>query len=112
MTIRANVVAIRDQIQAEINSPNKPITNKVKAKALQAINGGAYEWVEYMKIFALPEKPQELARLIPTDGTGGDGFEAMRDARAYLVAAGPCTPATVGNLEESVTDILDVGLQP
>lgn len=110
MTIRANVVAAADKIRAEIGAANQPFTKELKAKALKAILGGSKEWVEYMRLFAVPEKPQQLARLVPTDDSSVN--DSMNDARAYLVAAGPCTPDTVANMENAVTDILDIGLQP
>jgi len=104
MTIKANVL----QVKARIKAGEQPFSDQVKAKGLKAINGGPADWIAYMMLFAAVDKPQQLARLIPTDGTENDA--AMRDARAYLVAAAPCTPDTVDNFEKGVTDILDVGL--
>jgi hypothetical protein len=105
MTIRANVARAAAKITAEREEDDKPFTKEIKAKALKAILGGSKEWVAYMQIFA--DTPEQLARLVPTDNTDND---AMNDARAYLIAAGPCTPDTVANMENSVTDILDFGM--
>jgi hypothetical protein len=62
-----------------------------------------------MAFFAAADRPEQLARLIPTDGTEGD--QAMNEARAYLIAAAPCTPDTVNNFEKGVTGILDEGIE-
>ena len=108
MTIRENVASVAARIKAE--GAAGQFTKDVKAKALSAILGGSKEWVEYMRLFAAPDKPQQLARLIPTDSSGQD--DGMNLTRAYLVAAGPCTPDTVDNMENAVTGQLDIGLAP
>jgi hypothetical protein len=106
MTIKANIL----QAKARLKAGEQPYSDQLKAKALKAIYGGPADWVAYMMLFGAPDKPEQLARLVPTDGTENDA--AMKEARAYLVAAGPCTPDTVDNFEKGVTDILDVGLAP
>jgi hypothetical protein len=103
MTIKANVINVRDRILAEPD-----FAKEVKDAAIRAILGGNKEWVEYMKFFQDTNKPQQLARLIPTDDTESNA--AMQEARAYLVASTPCTPATVNNMVNVVGDILDEGL--
>jgi len=105
MTIKDNVLAVKARIEAG----EQPFSDDVKIKALKAINGGPAEWIAYMSLFALPEKPHQLARLIPTDGT--ETQPDMQEARAYLVAAAPCTPDTVPNFEKGVSAVLDEGLE-
>lgn len=110
MSIKDNIREVAAKIKAEEDAGGaKPVTNDVKSKALKAILGGNKEWIEYMRLFTKPDKPQQLARLIPTDGT--ETNDAMQEARAYLVASAPCTPATVNNMENAVGIILDEGLQ-
>jgi hypothetical protein len=110
MSIKENVVAVKMKMLDEIAAGGElSFTEEVKTKALRAINGGATDWVTYMRLFADTEKPQQLARLIPTDGTENDS--AMRDARAYLVAAATCTPITTTHFEEAIGNALDEGLQ-
>lgn len=106
MTIRANIEARIEQIQAELDAnPNElgEISKKVKEGAINAIMGGAADWVSYMSLFA--NTPAELARLIPSDGTEDD--PNMREARAYLVANAICAPGTATGLIDNVFDRLD-----
>lgn len=108
MTIKANILAVKDAILAEMAaSPGhtSATADRIKRKGLDAILGGAPAWIAYMQEFAKPAKPEELARLVPTDGTGNQAD--MNDARAYLVANGPCGVETVTKLEVGITDILD-----
>lgn len=108
MTIKANILAVKKKIQDEMSATpgHSDTADRLKRKGLDAIMGGAPAWVSYMKEFAgKPENPTELARLIPTDGT--DNQDDMNDARAYLVANGPCGVETVNKLEVGVTDLLD-----
>jgi hypothetical protein len=114
MTIRENVRAIALQIYIERSATQKPVTTNVKEKALRAIDGTFSDWSAYMTLFADSTKPQQLARLLPTepDPSDPDVAKARKDARAYLAAAGTCTPDTVLNMENAVTNILDDGLQP
>lgn len=105
MTIKDNVLAVKARVAAN----EQPFSEQLKVKALKAIYGGAMDWVAYMSFFAAADKPEQLARLIPTDGTEGD--KAMNEARAYLIAAAPCTPDTVQHFENGVTGILDEGLE-
>jgi hypothetical protein len=103
MSIKDNVIEVREQILAD-----EAYARRIKTAALKAILGGNKEWVEYMRFFAKADKPQQLARLIPTDDTHTN--DAMQEARAYLVASAPCTPATVNNMVNAVGDVLDEGL--
>jgi len=102
MAISDNIAAIRDQIIAE--GHGSPLGQRLKRKALDAISGGTSQWVSYMTEFA--KSPQELARLIPTDGTEND--PAMNDARAYLVAKAPCATDTVTTFLKTITTALDI----
>lgn len=101
MTILANILEVKQQIIDE--GPGSQTAERLKRKALDAIMGGANEWVTYMREFA--KTPDELARLIPTDGT--DNQADMNDARAYLVAKSPCGTDTVTTFERGISEILD-----
>jgi hypothetical protein len=110
MTIKANVEEKKKLIETEMEASKaatgaatSATADDLKRKGLDAILGGPVEWVRYMKEFA--KTPEELARLIPTDGTHDRAD--MNDARAYLIANAPCTPETVSKLIFGVTDILD-----
>lgn len=112
MAILDNIREKKTEIILESNggtSPTEPGTlhsktaEKLKTLGLKAISGSAGYWVLYMKEFAKNET--ELARLIPTDGS--DKNEDMNNARAYLVANGPCGVDTVRRLDANVTGILD-----
>jgi hypothetical protein len=101
MAISDNIVEVKQKIIAE--GAGSPTSARLRRKALDAISGGATEWVTYMREFA--KTPTELARLIPTDGTDAD--QGMNDARAYLVAKAPCGTDTVTGFEKGITVILD-----
>jgi hypothetical protein len=106
MTILANILARKKQIQDEIKVPpmgQSETADRLKRKGLDAIQGGPGKVVVYMKEFAVTA--EELARLIPTDGSEVRGD--MNDARAYLIANGPCGVDTVSRLEVNITGILD-----
>ena len=105
MSIRDNVLEKMAEIQVELvaNPAGGPVSQALKAKSIAAIMGGAAEWVAYMNIYA--KNPEELARLIPADGTENDPIK--REARAYLVANAVCAPGTTGTLIETVFDRLD-----
>ena len=97
MTIRANIEERIVQMQKEVEElgpTGGEISQRVKQGAISAILGGAADWVAYMNIFA--KTPEELARLIPIDGTEDD--PEKREARAYLVANAVCTPGTATGL--------------
>ena len=104
MSIQENVLekmaAIENEI-AQIGDDTKPhpIADEVRNKAMRAILGTSAEWVIYMQLYA--KNPEQLARLIPTDGTDGD--EKMNIARAYLAANGMCAPGTGKHLADNVT---------
>jgi len=101
MTILANILSKKETILAE--GANSATAARLKRKALDAILKGSTEWVEYMQEFAT--SPQELARLVPTDGSHTN--QGMNDARAYLVAKAPCGTETVTTFEIGITEILD-----
>lgn len=109
MTVRKNIQAKMDKIQEEREASgngSSATANHIQEMAVKAIMGGPADWVEYMRIYALPDKPEQLARLIPTDGTNDDD---RQKARAYLVANGTCGAGTTGRLIENVTDALNEG---
>lgn len=96
-----NILAVKQRIIDE--GQGSPTAIRLRRKALDAILGGSTEWVDYMREFA--NTPEELARLIPTDGSETD--DGMNDARAYLVAKSPCGTDTVTTFEDGITVILD-----
>lgn len=113
MTIRANVQAIADRIQQEIDAkaaaPDDPnvtteLTNDVQQKSIRAIFGGyeSEDWEAYMRLFATDA--DELAKLRPTP----EMSDAKRTALAYLVANGMCGTGTTGALADNVTDTTDM----
>ncbi|HYY98479.1 MAG TPA: hypothetical protein VE642_07810 [Pyrinomonadaceae bacterium] len=115
MPISANIQEIADIIAAEVtqsgnNTSQTADALHVKAVAAifsggQVVDGHAPEaWEIYMNTFA--KSTDELARLIPTDGTENDPDK--RDARAYLVANGTCGGTTTMNLLVRVTIKLDL----
>jgi hypothetical protein len=108
MSINTNILEKMQKIEeelAQIDDPTKPhpIADEVRNKALRAILGSAADWVIYMQLFA--KTPEELARLIPTDGTHND--EEKNIARAYLAANGMCAPGTGKHLGDNVLGILN-----
>jgi hypothetical protein len=82
---------------------------EVQTKAVRAILEGfspeSAACEAYMRLFM--ETPEDLERLMGRDGTTGTGHEGRDRARAYLMAAGPCGPETVHNMEQAVTNDLD-----
>lgn len=109
MTVRDNIQTLMTRIEEEreaTEDSSSGTADRIQELAMKAIIGGPAEWVDYMSIYALPDKPEQLARLIPTDGT----TDADRQkARAYLVANGTCGAGTTGRLIENVTDRLNEG---
>jgi hypothetical protein len=104
MTIRENIRAKMNAIAVEVEAGAEiPVSKKLKEMGINAILGGAKDWLAYMNLFA--GGPGELARLIPTDGTEND--VEKQEARAYLVANSVCAPGTAGALENTVFDKLD-----
>ncbi len=104
--ILANILLRKQQIHDERVASGGTVSetsNRLKLKGLSAIRGGPAEWAIYMKEFA--NTPEELARLIPTDGSHVRGD--MNDARAYLVANGPCGTGTYNRLEVGISALLD-----
>ncbi|HSE19936.1 MAG TPA: hypothetical protein VLB46_22940 [Pyrinomonadaceae bacterium] len=110
MTIRANVIKIKKDMLMEVGETSKPICDKISKLALKAIDRGkgSAEWNEYMALFAAPGNEAQLKRLQATDNTADD--DAMNEARAYLLADGPCTPDTVLNFGNGASETLDEGL--
>ena len=107
MSIKTNIEAIAEKIKNEVQTGGgvSQTARDVGLAARKAILGGTDDWVAYMRMFASPANPAELARLIPTDGTTDD---AHQTARAYLAANGMCTETTTGNLLNNVTDKLNL----
>lgn len=116
MPISANIQEVIDTITQQLEASEDGTTSAAAAdlhkRAVEAIHSGRQvqaegeeppPWVRYMSLFAKNE--DELARLIPTDGTENDPVK--RDARAYLVANGTCAPGTVMRLLDFVTNKLD-----
>ena len=101
--IRAKANAVRDEKAASENEVSATAQD-LHAKATKAIVGGVADWVAYMQLFADPNDPAQLARLIPTDGTDDDDRQS---ARAYLVRNGMCTEETTEMLTDHVTTTLD-----
>lgn len=99
--IQRKAEAIDDERMANPNGPF-PIAAEVQTKATNAILGGPEDWVEYVKMFADPGNPEELARLMPTENY------QLRQPLAYLAANGMCGETTTGNLMNNVTVELDL----
>lgn len=110
MSIRDNVTKIKKQMLMEVGETAKPTCDKISKLGLKAIHNGkdSAEWREYMTLFAEPGNDKQLNRLLAKDDTAND--DAMNEARAYLVADGPCTPDTVLNFGKGASDTLDQGL--
>lgn len=113
MSISANIQAKIDELEAErlaIDDDTKPHpkADEVRTKAMKAILGSAADWVIYMKLYA--KDADELARLIPTDGSDND--EVKNIARAYLAANGMCAPGTGKRLLDNVTVNLNLAAAP
>ncbi|HEX5705987.1 MAG TPA: hypothetical protein VFX96_01730 [Pyrinomonadaceae bacterium] len=113
MSISSNIQEIVNRVEAELNAtsdaeggPSSETAATLHVLSIGAIHGGnaSVEWRDYMSLFA--KTPEELARLIPTDGTEGDA--SMREARAYLVRNGVCGPGTIMTLPTTVTTKLDL----
>jgi len=106
MAISDNIQVIAERVADEVqNNPPSQTAKDLHDLATKAILGGIEDWVNYVKLFADPNIPAELARLIPTDGTTDDKHQA---ARAYLAANGMCTDLTTPNLMMRVTVDLDL----
>lgn len=109
--ITAKAAAIHQEtldLQAGIITET-PIGTELRVKATAAIFAGQFkdgeptaDWVTYMKLFATTE--QELAQLIPTNGTTD---EVRQKARAYLVANGMCSHGTGTQTGNGVANRLD-----
>ena len=111
MTIKANIAEKIEELKQEreemqqLDPPDQigEKNKKLKDMAIAAILGEKEDYIAYMKLFA--KTPEELARLIPTDGT--DNEERKREARAYLVSNAICAPGTTTLLLENVFGKLD-----
>lgn len=84
--------------------PNTPIANEAREKSTQAILKGntSDEWKLYMSLYSTSD--EELARLIPTDGTTDP---VRQEARAYLVSNAMCGMGTGKHLLNKVGNKLD-----
>jgi hypothetical protein len=89
--------------KAEIADPEKARANQ--RLAIPAVTGGlgSTAWETYMRQFVSDSDPEQLGRLLATDGTAGD--QDMIDARAYLVSNGVCGEGTRERFEENVRTI-------
>ena len=108
MAISDKIQEIAEKVTDEVNANpggQSQTAQNLHQLATKAILGGTTDWVNYMSLFADPNNPLELARLIPTDGTTD---EKRQTARAYLVANGMCTEATTGNIQMRVNKDLDL----
>lgn len=106
MTIQANIKEVTEKLQTDIEvngAEGGDFSREVVTKAVNAILGEKEDYIKYMELFA--KTPDELARLIPTDGSDNDPVK--RKARAYLVSNAVCAPATATGLIENVHDFLD-----
>jgi hypothetical protein len=125
MTIRKNIqdVITQIQIQRATQGGASSIGDDIQREAQAAILAGqgqppgqiTTEWRTYMLRFAGSPNtnPQELARLLPTDGThtGSTDNDNRQKERAYLLANGTCGATTTDNLTNGgVTDFLDKDL--
>jgi hypothetical protein len=93
-----------ERVQIPDPAQPHPIADEVRIKATKAIIGSPADWVRYMKLFA--NDADELARLIPTDGSEVD--EEKNVARAYLAANGMCAPGTGDRLLDNVSAKLNL----
>jgi hypothetical protein len=123
MTIRQNIQTVINQIKLERATGGglSQTGDNVQAEAQAAILAGqgdpatgqiTPQWRTYMLRFAgQPTNPQQLARLLPTDGTHAGGIpdnDKRQKERAYLVGNGTCGATTTDNLANGgVTDFLD-----
>lgn len=112
MSIESNIKAVKRKILGEIDEADHTFSDGLKRKAIAAINKGvgSPEWETYMTEFADASRPEQLARLMATDGTAGD--DDFDTARAYLVADAPCTTWTILNFGRAASALLDQGLPP
>jgi hypothetical protein len=104
------VLAKKAEILAD---PAKAAANQ--RLAIPAVTGGvgSTAWETYMKQFVSNNDPEQLARLLATDGTGGD--QDLIDCRAYLVSNGVCGEGTRQRFNENVKTIdrdLEVNCEP
>lgn len=105
MSIKANI----EEVMEQIAGGNASLGESIRAKAVAAIKSGegSSEWETYMSTFS--KSPDQLARLLPTDGTLNDfDFDV---ARTYLVGNGTCGVDTTGfHLIQGINDKLDENL--
>ena len=119
MSIRSNVLKIKQQMLSEVDDPERQFSLSVQAKALAAVSKGqgSPEWKEYMQMFVddltTLDNPtslsaKQLARLTGADATAGQlDFD---NKRAYLTADGTCTTETSINFGRNASLVLDIGL--
>ena len=108
MAISDKIQEMAEKVKDEsVNGPSQT-AKTLHGLATKAILGGIDDWVNYMKLFADPNNPAELARLVPTADDPDDKRAERQTARAYLVANGMCTDETTGTLQMRVTKDLDI----
>lgn len=119
MTIRESIEAVSElvrQQRASSGDHSSAKADELQNAAVAAICAGqgnpaakalTPEWEKYMRLFAgNSDNPQQLARLLPTDGTHADA--KMQKERAYLVSNGICGANTTDDLADGgVTINLD-----
>ena len=102
---------IIDRVIAMKDAINQPGDAGIKAAkdntvlAIAAVTGGikSTDWETYMKQFVSNDDPEQLSRLLATDGT--DKTQALIDNRAYLVSNGVCGQGTKARFDENVRTI-------
>ncbi|MBI1761938.1 MAG: hypothetical protein HYR56_10930 [Acidobacteria bacterium] len=98
---------IIDKVRArkEVVLADKKAAEENRAKSVEAVLGGidSPAWETYMQQFA--ETPEQLKRLIGTDGTRNDF--TLNVKRAYLAASAVCGPPTTTEFDREVETIDD-----
>jgi hypothetical protein len=98
---------IIDKIRQKKNDigNNPELATENRKKAVAAITGGikSKHWKTYMEQFA--DTPDQLMRLLGTDGTAGvEGFDTKR---AYMLGNATCGEPTFNRLDNEVEGIDD-----
>jgi hypothetical protein len=119
MSIRNNVLKIKQQMLSEVDDPERQFSKGLQQLSLNAVRKGqgSDEWKEYMRMFvddlntlndpnSLSAK--QLARLTGQDSTAGQ--PDFDNRRAYLAADGTCTTETSVNFGRNASLVLDLGL--
>jgi hypothetical protein len=92
-----------------VGGPSGTVATENRKRAIAAVTGGVTStaWRTYMSHFATT--PEQLERLLGTDGTGDDAV--LIEKRAYLVGNGVCGEGTGQNFGELV-DTIDADMPP